>query len=127
MSDERQVDLPENVHWISPEVRDGQQVRIGIPDDNTIKRFRVVYSESPRERYDTQLNDQAQRLLTEFGGITVVGQGGGAMLGVDYDEPEGADQEFVVEGTMMKVLEATIALQEMLDRVVGLDPMTDHS
>jgi hypothetical protein len=42
-------------------------------------------------------------------------------------EPNGcADQDFFVEGTMMAVLEATIRLQEMLNRGIGLDPHVDE-
>lgn len=59
-------------------------------------RYYLSYRQSPRERYDSNMNQEVRTIIEQTPDIEIVGESGGTMLGADYDDVV-ADQTFDIE------------------------------
>lgn len=78
-------------------------------------RYLITYTQTPHERFETGMNDEARRMLQAYG-LVVEGESGGTnmLTGV-------ADQSFVVKGTRATATAARDALADKFNREVDME------
>lgn len=82
-----------------------------------MRTYRLDYVQTPHERYETDVNANAEREILHSN-LNLVGQAGGAGFSADPDELI-ADQSFYVTGTREDVASMAITLTEIVGRPVA--------
>lgn len=83
----------------------------------------LSYTQSPRERFDTNTNERVEAALTVVG-ARVTGTSGGSMITADYDDPSAADCQFEFAADEVTALRARDHIQAALldGRDIVLEP-----
>jgi hypothetical protein len=78
-------------------------------------KYLLSYGQTPQERFETNMNDEARRLIQAYG-LVIHGESGGTDLTTGV-----ADQSFTVEGAHATALAATEALKTTLKREIDME------
>jgi hypothetical protein len=77
--------------------------------------YLVTYNQTPSERFETDMNDRARRMLQAYG-LEIQGEAGGTDMQTGV-----ADQSFTVKGAYATVKAASDALSIELGRKVEME------
>lgn len=86
-----------------------------------MNKYEVSYKQTPRERYETPMNDVVVDIVESFPGIRLIGVSGGSEMG-DQNSMI-ADQSYCVEGTQGTVRSLAHAIQRQVNRTVEIEPL----